>query len=83
MLYLSLAADGCAADGYPPKKPTTKQHLPNLHQANIRLMFDMLRTVIATEREQSKELGDAVAKGEHSAAQLRELQQKFGVAQVR
>lgn len=51
--------------------------------ANIRVMFDMLRTVIATEREQSKELGDAVAKGEHSAAQLRELQQKFGVAQAR
>lgn len=50
--------------------------------ASVRVMFEMLRTIILEERAANQQLNDEVAKGEKSAAQLRELQQKFGVTQV-
>jgi len=46
-------------------------------------MFELLRGIILDERAAAKELSDEVAKGEKSAAQLKELQSKFGVAQAK
>lgn len=50
--------------------------------ASVRVMFEMLRSIIMNERAANQQLNDEVAKGEKSAEQLRELQSKFGVTQV-